>query len=159
MIKPCFCFPCGPSCTKTPKLKTDGRAQPLVDGLTAPQCPEPYRREVAWVYSQGSPPIFAGDVYYYDVDHDLRAAVSEIDTNLIDVYLLTGEYDWSATPEMSEQLHQAISGSSYQKMSGIGHFPMCENPRLFLEYVRPVLAEIAAKDYPPPEAEAPRPRL
>ena len=29
-------------------------------------------------------------------------------------------------------------------MAGIGHFPMTENPELFLEHVRPLLAEIAA---------------
>ena len=47
-------------------------------GLTAPQCPEPYRREVAWVYSQGAPAVFAGDLYYYNIDHDLRGRAGGI---------------------------------------------------------------------------------
>eukprot|EP01046_Picozoa_sp_COSAG06_P045752 COSAG06_NODE_6373_length_2959_cov_3.413986_5_plen_60_part_00 len=29
-------------------------------------------------------------------------------------------------------------------MDGIGHFPMAENPALFLQHVRPILEEIAA---------------
>jgi len=30
-------------------------------------------------------------------------------------------------------------------MKGLGHFPMSENPEAFLGYLRPVLAEIAAR--------------
>jgi hypothetical protein len=29
-------------------------------------------------------------------------------------------------------------------MPNLGHFPMSENPELFLEYIRPVLADIAS---------------
>ena len=44
-------------------------------GLTAPQGPEPYRREVAWVYSQAAPGVFAGDLWYVSgtkLDYDAR---------------------------------------------------------------------------------------
>lgn len=112
-------------------------------GLTAPQCPEPYRREVSWVYSQGAPGVFSGDLYYYNIDHDLRQQIHTIDTSEVGVYLLTGEYDWSATPELTEQLHAAVKGSKYVKMKGIGHFPMC-NPDVFMQYARPVFDEIVA---------------
>ena len=114
-------------------------------GLTGPDSPEPYRREVAWVYSQGAPDVFAGDIYYYDIDHDLRGKAQEIDTSILDVYLLTGEYDWSATPELTEELAKCIKGCYYQKMDGIGHFPMTENPKQFMKYLSPVLDKIVEK--------------
>src|SRR5207244_3377732 len=73
-------------------------------GLMSPTSPEPLRRETAWVYSQGAPPVFKGDLYYFSVDHDLRATARDIDTSRVAVYLLTGEYDWAATPPMSPEV-------------------------------------------------------
>ena len=49
----------------------------------------------------------------------------------------------SSTPAMARALADRIKGAVYRDMPNIGHFPMSENPALFLEYVRPVLAEIA----------------
>ena len=67
-------------------------------GLTAPMSPEPYRRETAWVYSQGAPAVFKGDLYYYSVDHDVTETAKTIDTRRVSVDILNGEYDWSGTP-------------------------------------------------------------
>lgn len=111
-------------------------------GLMSPTSPERYRRETAWVYSQGAPPVFKGDLYYYSVDHDLSERAHEIDTERIPVYLLTGEYDWASTPEDSLALAARIKGAHYRTMPGLGHFPMSEDPERFLELIRPVLAEI-----------------
>ena len=63
--------------------------------LPAPASPESLRRETAWVYSQGAPPTFKGDLYYYSVDHDLSQTAEEIDTSIVAVYILCGEYDYS----------------------------------------------------------------
>jgi len=112
-------------------------------GLMSPTSREPLRRETAWVYSQGAPPVFKGDLYYFSVDHDLRATARDIDTSRVAVYLLTGEYDWAATPAMSRELAEQIPGAFYRTMEGLGHFPMSEDPEWFLHYVRPVLDEIA----------------
>jgi pimeloyl-ACP methyl ester carboxylesterase len=111
-------------------------------GLMAPTSPERYRRETSWVYSQGAPPVFKGDLYYYSVDHDLSETAEQIDTSRVSVYLLTGEYDWASTPEMSKELARRIPGSSYRTMAGLGHFPMSEDPDRFLEFIAPVLEEI-----------------
>ncbi len=54
-----------------PAISNDFKAH-LMYGLTAPMSPEAYRRETAWVYSQGAPAVFKGDLYYYSVDHDVR---------------------------------------------------------------------------------------
>ena len=114
-------------------------------GLMSPTSPEARRRETAWIYSQGAPPVFKGDLYYYSVDHDLEEDAERIDTSQVPVYILTGEYDWSATPEMSAEAASRIKGASYRTMEGLGHFPMSEDPKRFLEFIAPVLEEIAER--------------
>jgi pimeloyl-ACP methyl ester carboxylesterase len=36
----------------------------------------------------------------------------------------------------------ALAGSTFGEMKGVGHFPMAENPAVFLEYLLPVLEQI-----------------
>ena len=109
-------------------------------GLCAPESPEANARENWWVYAQAGPGVYAGDVHFYSVDWDGRQDVSRIDTSLCKVSLLTGEYDYSCTPEMTRQVAAEIPGSRMTIMKGIGHFPMIENYPLFREYL---LAELA----------------
>ena len=71
----------------------------LVSGLIAPQSPQVSRHETLWMYMQGGPGVFKGDLYFYRVDGDLRERVKAIDTKVCPLYLLTGEYDFSCTPE------------------------------------------------------------
>jgi pimeloyl-ACP methyl ester carboxylesterase len=54
--------------------------------------------------------------------------------------MLTGEYDYSCTVEASQATAAKIPGVRFQAMPGMGHFPFAENPRLFAEYLMPVLA-------------------
>ena len=58
--------------------------------------------------------------------------------------MLTGEYDYSCTTEMSQATAQKIAGARFIEMPGIGHFPFAENPPLFADHLLPVLAEVAA---------------
>jgi pimeloyl-ACP methyl ester carboxylesterase len=58
---------------------------------------------------------------------------------LCKVSLLTGEFDYSATPDMTRQVASAIPGSRLVIMKGIGHFPMIENYPLFRGYLLPEL--------------------
>jgi pimeloyl-ACP methyl ester carboxylesterase len=125
-----------------PAISNDFKAH-LMYGLTAPMSPEAYRRETAWVYSQGAPAVFKGDLYYYSVDHDVRETAKTIDTKRVSVDILNGEYDWSGTPALGRALADLIPGARYQTMKGLGHFPMSENPELFLSVIRPVLERIA----------------
>src|SRR4030095_12567151 len=71
----------------------------LVSGLIAPQSPPVSRHETLWMYMQGGPGVFKGDLYFYRVDGDLREKVKSIDTKVCPLYLLTGEYDFSCTAE------------------------------------------------------------
>ena len=113
-------------------------------GLCAPSSPESSRRENWWYYSQSGPGIYQGDIHYYSFDHDVREAIKGIDTRQCGVFLLTGEYDYSATPEMTRQVAESIPGAEFILMTEIGHFPMIENPERFRGYLLPVLDKIAA---------------
>jgi pimeloyl-ACP methyl ester carboxylesterase len=126
-----------------PAIGNDFKAH-LMYGLMSPTSPERYRRETTWVYSQGAPAVFKGDLYYYSVDHDLRETAGQIDTGRCPVHILNGEYDWSGTPAAGEALAAMIPGATYRTMAGLGHFPMSEDPQRFLDEIRPVLASIAA---------------
>ena len=117
----------------------------LMYGLTAPTAPERYRRETEWVYSQGAPPVFKGDLYYYSVDHDMGdEELAAIDTARCAVHLLTGEYDYTTPLAVSQAAAERIPGASFAPMEGLGHFPMCEDPERFLGCLLPVLEKIHA---------------
>lgn len=126
-----------------PRVSNEYKAS-VMYGLMSPTSPEKFRRETAWGYSQGAPPVFKGDLYYYSVDHDLADTAQQIDTTRVPLYLLTGEYDWASTPAMSQELAARIKGVKYKTMKGLGHFPMSEDPERFIEYVAPILKEISA---------------
>jgi pimeloyl-ACP methyl ester carboxylesterase len=109
-------------------------------GLCAPDSPESAKRENWWYYAQGGPGVYAGDVHFYSMDWDVRDEVHKIDTSKCKVSLLSGEYDYSATPEMSEAVAEKIKGSRYTMMKSMGHFPMIEN----YEGLKPYLSEALA---------------
>jgi pimeloyl-ACP methyl ester carboxylesterase len=114
----------------------------LVSGMMAPHSPEAARWETLWLYMQAGPGIFKGDLHFYRVDGDLRARVGEIDTRRCPLYLLTGEYDFSCTPEDTERTARQIPGAETTIMKELGHFPMSENPAQFRRYILPVLERI-----------------
>jgi len=116
----------------------------LMMGLIAPQSNSTDTWETLWHYMQGGPGVFMGDLNYYFTDGDMRNGIaSGIDTSECPVHLLTGEYDSSATPELSGQLAKEIDATSFTVMKDMGHFPMSENPEEFRKYLLPVLEQIA----------------
>jgi pimeloyl-ACP methyl ester carboxylesterase len=112
-------------------------------GLNSPLSPEASRRENWWYYSQSGPGVYQGDVYFYSIDWDAREDLKRIDTNRCKVALLTGEYDYSCTPAMSEAVAAAIPGSRLTVMKGMGHFPMIENYPAFQPYLLAALEHVA----------------
>jgi len=71
------------------------------------------------------------------------AAFKAIDTTVCPLYLLTGEYDFSCTPEDTLRTAGHIPGVEVTIMKEVGHFPMSENPAKFREYILPVLQKIS----------------
>lgn len=116
----------------------------VVSGLVGPSAPEAERAETLWHYAQGGPGVFRGDLHYYKVDGDLRDRLGAIDAARCPVHLLTGEYDYSCTPEDSRAVAERVPGATFAVMPGLGHFPMSEDPPAFLGHLRPVLERIAA---------------
>lgn len=117
----------------------------IVSGLVGPESPEAERWETLWHYMQGGPGVFKGDLFFYTQDGDIRPRVGEIDTRCCPLYLLSGEYDYSCSPEDTRALARRIAGTKAVIMEGLGHFPMSEAPERFLSYLSPVLDEIVAR--------------
>ena len=114
----------------------------FVSSQIAPQSPNKFRHETLWHYMQGGPGVFKGDLYFYWHDGDFDDRSSFIDTSKCPVYLLSGEYDCSCTPERTLATASRIKGAKATIIPGIGHFPMSENPELFKSYIYPILDEI-----------------
>lgn len=111
--------------------------------LIAPTSPTADRWETLWHYMQGGPSIFLGDLHYYFTDGDLRNADLAGLDGKCPLYLLTGEYDLSATPELTAELARVTGARHFEVMNGMGHFPMSESPAEFKRYLLPLLDRIA----------------
>ena len=114
----------------------------FVSSQIAPKSPNNFKHETLWHYMQGGPGVFKGDLYFYWHDGDFDDRSNLIDTSKCPVYLLSGEYDCSCTPERTMETAKRIKGSKATIIPGIGHFPMSENPDLFKTYIYPILDEI-----------------
>ncbi len=110
-----------------------------VRGLMAPSSPTRDRTIAAFIYSQGAPGIYDGDLVFYSDEFDGEEVARRIDGKRIHTYFLTGRYDYSATVEDARMLAGWIEGSTMIEMPDLGHFPMVENPERFAFYLRPVL--------------------
>jgi pimeloyl-ACP methyl ester carboxylesterase len=114
----------------------------VVSGLVGPDAPDDGRWETLWHYMQGGPGVFKGDLHFYKLDGDIRGRVAQIDTSRCPLFLLSGEYDYSCTPEETLGVATSIPGCEVTIMKGLGHFPMSENPAEFLKHLLPVLEKI-----------------
>jgi pimeloyl-ACP methyl ester carboxylesterase len=123
-----------------------------VDGLMSPTAPPARRAEVRWAYSQSAHGVYWGDIEFYSREWDARDRVGGIDTARCPVHILAGEYDYSCTPELARATAERIPGATFTRMEGLGHFPMAEDPQAFLDYLRPVLAQLTT--YAPGSAGA-----
>lgn len=114
----------------------------VVSGLVAPSSPDEHRWETLWHYMQGGPGVFKGDLYFYKVDGDIRGDIERIDTGICPLYLLSGEYDYSCTPEETLDVARRVPGAEVEIMPGLGHFPMSEDPERFIRHLLPILERI-----------------
>lgn len=117
----------------------------VVSGLIGPGAPEAERWETLWHYMQGGPGVFKGDLYFYKIDGDIRERIAAIDTTKCPLYLLSGEYDYSCTPAETLDVARRVAGAQATIMSGLGHFPMSEDPQRFLTHLHPVLDQISGR--------------
>ncbi|MEC9344291.1 MAG: alpha/beta hydrolase [Pseudomonadota bacterium] len=110
-------------------------------GLNSPYSDEEARRENWWYYAQGGPGVYAGNTAF-GREFDMRPHLKDIDTSKCKVSILSGEYDYSATPEMSKAAADGIKGSRFILMKKMGHFPIIEDYPGFQQYFLTELAEM-----------------
>ncbi len=135
-----------------PDVHGSEAAAGLLSGIMAPQSPADERWETLWYYMQGGPGVFAGDIHFYKDSGNMDPqALKAIDTAATPLHLLTGEYDYSATPAATREVHELVPGSTFTVMSRLGHFPMSENYPHFRTYLLPLLDRLAQ---PKPQAES-----
>src|SRR5690606_40394320 len=89
--------------------------------------------------------VYEGDLGFYSDEFDAAAHVGAIDTRRTPLWLMTGDYDYSASPADSKRVADAVPGAHFTEMSGLGHFPMTENPARLLEYFRPAAIALRAE--------------
>lgn len=106
-----------------------------VYGMMAPTAPYPNKALIWHLYSAQAYGIFHGDLDFYFGGWDGRSRMASIDTTKCPVFMLTGQYDWSNTPEMSQKTADKIPGANHKAMEGLGHFPATENPQRFVPYL------------------------
>ncbi len=119
----------------------------IVSGAIGPDVPSRDRWETLWHYMQSGPGVFRGDLNFYRTDSDVRARLGEIDVSRCPIYLLTGNYDYSASPADTRVIVDAVPGIRFTEMKGLGHFPMSEDPQRFVsEYLLPVLDDLRKRN-------------
>ncbi|GAA5164360.1 hypothetical protein GCM10023321_52700 [Pseudonocardia eucalypti] len=111
-----------------------------VGGLIAPGSPPGPRAQTLWGYAQSGPGVYQGDTHFYS--RDLPELAADLGPAKCPLYVFSGEYDYSATTEMSRAAAEKLGGTLIE-MPGRGHFPMSENPAAFAEDVFPLLLRLA----------------
>lgn len=112
-----------------------------VGGLIAPSSPTSTRAQTLWGYAQSGPGVYQGDTYFYS--DDLPRVAPSLTKAACPLWVFSGEYDYSATTEMSREAADGLGGTLVE-MPGSGHFPMSEDPAVFRTYLVPVLTELEA---------------
>jgi len=115
-----------------------------VGSLLAPGSPKAGKDDATWIYSQAAPGIYDGDLAFYSDDFDAHEHAAHIDAARTPLWLLTGNYDYSATPGDSRRVASEIRGASFIELPGFGHFPMVEDPSGLMPYLEQPLREIRA---------------
>jgi pimeloyl-ACP methyl ester carboxylesterase len=106
----------------------------------SPSSPQDQQDDVLWEYGQSGPGVYNGDGALVS---SLRRLASGLDKAQCPLYVFSGEYDYSATPALSQAAAERLGGE-FIRMVGKGHFPMAEDPVGFKEYLMPVLEKVKA---------------
>lgn len=111
-----------------------------VGGLIAPSSPSGPRNLTLWGYAQSGPGVYQGDTNFYS--RDLPEKAKGLGPARCPLWIFSGEYDYSATTEMSQAAIDLVGGELVV-MKGAGHFPMAEDPKVFKSFLEPVLSSVA----------------
>ncbi|QWE25172.1 alpha/beta hydrolase [Polynucleobacter sp. AP-Elch-400A-B2] len=118
-----------------PQVHGSRLAAAWVGSLLSPSSPKSRKDFATWIYSQGAPSIYDGDLAFYSDDFDARNHTGSVNTQKTPLWLLTGDYDYSATPADTLKVANEIPGANFTELKGFGHFPMVENPEGLIPYL------------------------
>ena len=115
-----------------------------VRAMLSPTAPQRFRDEAAAIYAQARPGVYMGDLTYYSIEYDgarIAPALRECERPIV---LLTGSYDYSASPENTRQLVETIDSQNveFHEMPQLGHFPMIEDPVAFRPFLLMALKKL-----------------
>ncbi len=96
-----------------------------------------YIEDLIWIRSSNNRDIYVTDLLAWN-NFDYSKDLKNTDTR---VYLMRGEDDPVVTETMLEETIKLLKNGSKQTMSGLGHYPMIEDPEAFLEIMKPVFEE------------------
>lgn len=104
-----------------------------VRAMLGPACPQRQRDEACAIYAQARPGIYMGDLAYYSEEYDGARIAAPLRDSARPLALLTGSYDYSASPDNTRSLCRAVASETlwFAEMPGLGHFPMIEDPTGF----------------------------
>ncbi|MFG6664852.1 alpha/beta fold hydrolase [Sulfitobacter sp. 916] len=104
-----------------------------VRAMLGPACPQRQRDEACAIYAQARPGVYMGDLAYYSEEYDGAHIAGPLRDSARPLALLTGSYDYSASPAATRSLCRAVKSDVlwFDEMSGLGHFPMIEDPTEF----------------------------
>lgn len=111
---------------------------------TSPLGPEPFRRELYWLYRSNFPGIYAGDNDYFLHDHDLLANDRVLDASKVILYALAGEFDALAVDPKhgSPAVARHFPGVEYRALPQLGHFAPVDDPLRLRVALLPILDEV-----------------
>lgn len=115
-----------------------------VQALLSPHSPAAHRRRATWIYAQSAPGVYEGDLAFYSDEFDAAHYTGDIDTRRTPLWLMTGDYDYSATPADTRKVAAAVPGAQFMQLDGFGHFPMTEDPQRLLAHFRPAADALRA---------------
>lgn len=110
-------------------------ASAWVGSLLSPTSAPDRRALAGWIYAQGAPGIYDGDLAFYSDAFHASQHTGLIDCQATPLCLLTGDYDYSASPQDTMRVAAEIAQSSFTTLAGFGHFPMVENPQGLWPYL------------------------
>jgi pimeloyl-ACP methyl ester carboxylesterase len=116
-----------------------------VGSLLSPSSPKAGRDFATWIYSQAAPSVYDGDLGYYSDDFDAHQHTAKIDAKRTPIWFLTGDYDYSATPDDTRKVVDEIPGAQFIPLPGFGHFPMVENPKGLLRHLEAPLRQLSSR--------------
>lgn len=118
-----------------------------VRAMLGPSCPQRQRDEACAIYAQARPGVYKGDLHYYSEEYDGEALASAIKDNRVRIELLTGSYDYSASPDNTRAIAALLDPAQvhFTEMDGLGHFPMIEDPDRFRPHFIMALDRLEAR--------------